>query len=60
MLNLLNVTNKIFINVVFVSVFLLMTHKELLEFVKSVLILSYNNATAWFIVPLITILFIKN
>lgn len=59
-LNLLSVTNKILMNVIFVSVFLLKIHKKLSEFAKSVLILSHGIATGKIIVLLTQILFIKN
>ena len=51
-LNLLSVTNKILMNVIFVSVFLLKIHKKLSEFAKSVLILSHGIATGKIIVLL--------
>lgn len=59
-LNLLSVTNKILMNVIFVSVFLRKIHKKLSEFAKSVLILSHGIATGKIIVLLTKILFIKN
>ena len=59
-LNLLSVTNKILMNVIFVSVFLLKIHKKLSEFAKSVLILSHGIAAGKIIVLLTQILFIKN